>query len=197
MNNNKNKPRSFIASLIALIAVAACSATQPMVSERLDDKTAVTITNARTPLIMSLDRYFSDANAREYVQIGAIEINRMGAREHFLWLGIWDIDHLESEAAKPRGYDTIHLIADGQTIPLDVHGWTHDSIGASSSSYKKIFAEVIDAYYKISLEQLEAFKSAVVVKLQTTSATPKEFIYWYNQERASADLAEFYRVVSQ
>jgi hypothetical protein len=90
-----------------------------MVSERLDDKTAVTITNARTSLIMSPDRYFSDENAREYVQIGVIEINRMGAREHFLWLGIWDIDHIESAAAKPRGYDTIHLIDDGQSQELE------------------------------------------------------------------------------
>jgi len=197
MKNNKKRLRSFVASFIVLTSIAGCSASQPMVSERLDEKTAVTITNTRTPLIMSPDAYFSDANAREYVQIGAIEVNRMGTREHFLWLGIWDIDHINSDAEKPLGYDTIQLLADGQSIPLRVHGWTHNSIGASTSSYKKIFAEDVDAYYKINLEQLEALNSAVAVKLRTTSATPKEFIPWYNQERASADLAEFYRVVSQ
>ena len=197
MKNNKNRIRFLVAGFIALTAVAACSASQPMVTERLDARTAVTITNSRTPLIMSPDAYFSDANAREYVQVGAIEVNRMGTREHFLWLGIWDIDHVQSEAETPLGYDTIHLMADGQDIPLNLHGWTHDSIGASESSYEKIFAEDVDAYYKISLEQLAALNSAVAVKLRTTSAAPKEFVPWYNQERASADLAEFYRVVTQ
>jgi len=196
-NNNKNSLHSLIIGFVAFTVVSACASTQPMVTERLDEQTAVTITNTQPPLILSPDAYFADANAREYVQIGAIEVNRMGARDHYLWLGIWDLDQINSGAEKPLGYDAINLLADGQTISLELHGWTHDSIGASTPSYKRIFAEDVDAYYKISLDQLAAIHNAVDIKLQTTAATPKELIPWYNQKRASASLAEFYRVVSQ
>lgn len=123
--------------------------------------------------------------------MGAIEINRMGAREYFLWLGIWDIDHAESDDDHPLGYDSVQLNLDGEQLSLNVLGWTPEMIGASERIYKKIFPEDVDAYFRITLDQLNALSDATDIKLRTTSLQPKEFVPWYNQDKADADLAAF------
>lgn len=181
--------------MVLLMALAGCAAAPPPVVEKLDGRTSVYITHPRTPLIMSPDAQYSDSSAREYVQIGVIEVNRMGALQYYLWLGIWDYEHVNSDDEYPDGFDTVRFIADGDEIGLERHSWTHEEIGTSERLYKKIFDEDVDAYYQVTLEQIRLLSNATDLKLKTTSAAPKEFIPWYNQEKADSDLAEFVTAV--
>ncbi|MGI9202776.1 MAG: hypothetical protein ACR2Q3_02130 [Woeseiaceae bacterium] len=182
--------------MAVLLAILGCAAAPLPVVEKLDGRTSVYITHPRTPLIMSPDAHYSDSSAREYIQIGAIEVNRMGSLEYFLWLGIWDYEHVNSDHEYPAGFETVRFIADEEELTLARHSWSHVEIGTSERLYKKIFDEDVDAYYQVTLEQIRMLSSATDLKLRTTSATPKEFVPWYNQERADIDLAEFVTAVT-
>lgn len=187
---------SAITCLVATL-LAACGATLPPVVESLDEQTAVTVTRPRTPLILSPNAMYSGSAARDYVQIAPIEINRMGTLNYYLWLGIWDLEFISSEAERPPGFDNIEIVVDGDSFSLDRLSWNHEEIGTSSRMYKKIFREDVDAYYVVSLEQLNRINDASEVRLRSSGTTRKEYVPWYNQEKAAVELDAFVRTVAR
>lgn len=191
-------PRLSTAILIAVVSIlSACAAANPAVVEKLDDVTAVTVTRSRTPFIMSSDTLFDPKTPRDYVQIGAIEVNRMGTLKYYLWLGISDLDHYASVDRHPGGYESIVFTAGGEEFPLDVHGWTQEAIGISEPVYKKLFSSSVDAYYEVTLEHIQLLTAADGIKLRTSGSSPKEFILLYRQNTARDDLTEFVMTVLQ
>ncbi len=188
-------------SLIVLSAVFAivsgCTTGSPMVLEKLDSLTSVTVTYSQTPVVMSLEVPFGSDLARDYTQVGAIEVNRMGTLQYFIWLGISDNTYMVSENEQPQGYESIVLVADGEKMPLNLRGWNHESIGTSEPTYKKMYSDSIDAYYQVTLEQIEMLTKAEGLQLQTTDAAPKTFVPWYEEATAKNDLVEFVRTVKQ
>jgi len=181
--------------IAVLVILSACATGQLPVGEKLDEQTSVTITYSRTPLIMSPDTPYDREAVRDYVQIGVIETNRMGTLEYFLWLGISDYRHTVSADSHPNGFESIILTAGSEDIRVDVRGWTHKSIGASEPVYKKLFPNSSDAYYQITLDQLQLLIEADALRFQTTGSASKEFVPWYAQANAKSDLAEFLRTV--
>ena len=191
-------PHLSTAIAIAVLAIlSACAAGQPPVVEKLDEFTAVTITYSRMPIIMSPDTPFDRATMRDYVQIGAIEVNRMGTLKYYLWLGISDMNHMTSADKRPEGYESIVIIMGGEKFGLDVLGWTPAAIGASAPVYKKLFTTSVDAYYQVTLDQIQLLAEADVLRLHTTGSVSREFVPWYKQTTAKDDLAEFIRSVLQ
>ena len=184
-------------SVAVLTIVSACATGQQPVVEKLDEYTAVTITHSRTPIIMSPDTPYDRDTPRDYVQIGAIEVNRMGTLRYYLWLGISDMEHMASDDERPRGFESIVLNIGSEELRLEILGWTEDTIGASVPVYKKIFPDSEDAYYKITLDQIQFLTAVDALKLRTTGSESKEFVPWYKQTTASDDLAEFLRAVSE
>jgi hypothetical protein len=182
--------------LAALAFLSACAAGQPPVVEKLDDLTAVTITHSRTPLFLSPETETTGTTAREFVQIGVIEVNQMGALEYFLWLGIWDRDIFNSGEAQPDGYASIVIVTEAESLPFEIHDWNHASIGTSERAYEQIFPEELDAYYEVSLEQIKMLAEATSLKLQTTGPEAKRFVPWYNQDKGKADLQAFVSAVT-
>lgn len=188
----------FSAMLFAavLTILSGCTTSQPSVIEKLDELTSVTISHSRTPIIMSPDTPFDKGTARDFVQIGAIEVNRMGARRYFLWLGIWDNAHVASTNTHPQEFESILLTVEGEKIPLELLGWTEAAIGASEPVYKKLFGDAQDAYYEVTLDQINLLTAVEQVRLRTSDSAVKELTPWYRQDTAREDLVEFLRIVS-
>jgi len=182
-------------SIVGLTILSACATGQLPVVEKLDDITAVTITYSRSPVIMGRDTAFDRADTRDYVQLGAIEVNRMGGLQYYLWLGISDIDYATSTDERPDGYESIVIVAGGEELQLDVLGWTPAAIGASEPVYKKLFTTSVDAYYEVSLDQIQSLATANVLKLRTGGSDAKEFIPWYGQAESTGVFVEFVRNV--
>lgn len=195
--HNKNPIVSTAIPIAILMILSACATEQSAVVENLDELTAVTITHARTPIILSPETPLDSETVRDYAQIGAIEINRMGSLQYFLWLGISEVDQLDSADERPEGYESITLFIDGQSIPLDLIGWTHNAIGTSAPVYKKLFQTSVDAYYEVDLAQIQLMNDADVIEFHTSDAPPKRFVSWYRQSQARDDLAEFVQTVTQ
>ena len=182
-------------SMAMLASLAACTISQPTVVEKLDEKTAVTITYGRTAMEMAPDTPFDPETQRDNVQIGAIEVNRIGTLRYYLWLGITEIVQVADADDHPEGFDSIALIVDDAEIRLDAYGWMADAIGASEPVYQKLFPTSAEAYYKITLDQIQLLASSDSVKLRTTGSSPKEFVPLLGHTAFRGDLAEFLRIV--
>ena len=193
---SERSPHLSTAMSIAVLAIlSACATEQRPVVDYLDELTAVTITHSRTPIIMSTDEV-SDL-ARDYVQIGAIEVNRMGALQYYLWLGISEVEYTKSEDRYPKGFESIVFNAGGEEFQLEVRGWTQEAIGASEPVYKKLFRNTVDAYYEVTLDQIQLLTDVDDIKFRTIGPAPKEYVSWYKSITAKDDLTEFIRIVSQ
>lgn len=197
INSRIKIPQLLLASAAILFALHGCAAGQAPSMEKLDEVTAVTYTYSRSPLILSPDIPLDRGTTRDYVQIGPIEVNRMGSLSYYLWLGISDIDNLESAAADHAGFETVFLVLGDQKIELKVLGWTHSAIGVSEPVYKKLFSSSVDAYYEVTLEQIQRMSEVDSVKVLATGADPKEFVSWYRQTTAKQDLAAFLMRVAE
>lgn len=182
---------------VVLATLSACAAGQAPVVEKLDELTAVTYTHVRTPLILSPDTSLDRTQATDYVQVGAIEVNRMGSLNYYLWLGISDTQYEESSSTHQDGFESITLTLGDQKFPLDIHGWTHASIGISEPVYKKLFSTSVDAYYEVTPEQVRSLTEVDNMKLLTSGAAPKEFVPWYRQTAAKEEFTEFIKAVLQ
>jgi hypothetical protein len=76
-------------------------------------------------------------------------------------------------------FESIVIDVGGEKIPLDVLGWTENAIGVSEPVYKKLFSTSVDAYYQVTLEQIQLLNEVDGIKLLTTGSEPREFVSWY------------------
>lgn len=181
----------FVAIFTTLL-IGACSTSAPLVVERLDPLTGVTVTSATEPLVLYNDNSGYAAYARDYVYLGPLEVNRMGTRSYFLWLGIWSTMRDDDSLARQRnGFESIVLYADGEPLPLDLAGWTLDSIGVSQPAYVRPVAGAVDAYYRVTADQIGLIARARVVELRTGSEGPVTYSLWDEQSQPSSSLRAF------
>ena len=134
------------------------------------------------------------AHARNFVNLGPIEVNRSGQYRYFLWLGIWNTNHTVSVAERRDGFDTIVILADGEPLQLELSGWTPAAIGASESVYPQPVASALDAYYQVTADQIRLITRARDIQLRTTGFEPRMFEPWDDQAAARAS---FQRVLQR
>lgn len=181
--------------LIAALAVLSACATSSPTVEYMDELTAVTITHSRTPFVLSTETPFD--TARDYVQIGTIEVNRMGTLKYYLWLGISEVQYDEPAHKHPEGFKSIVFVEGDGEFQLELAGWTEAAIGASAPIYEKLFRDTVNAYYEISTEQIRQLASADIIRFRTVDPAPKEYSSLYRSVAAKDDLTEFLTIVAQ
>lgn len=188
----KNRSRkSLVLLLLAAVFVAACATSEPVAREKLDLMTGVTVTFSGTPLIMFRDDSGRAAFARSYVHVGPIQVNRSGNYQYYLWLGAWQSMQLVDATEHQQGLESIVVFADGEPLLLDLAGWTPEAIGTSEPVYLKPAASAVDAYYRVTADQIRMIARATDLRLQTSGAYAREFVPWDNQQLAHQELLEF------
>lgn len=176
---------------IAALLIVACSSTSPVVREKLDPQTGVTITFNRTPLVMYRENPSRAAYARNYLHLGPISVNRGGSHRYYLWIGIWNTMQAVSMPQHRDGFESIVILVDGEPLFLEVSGWTPDVIGASESAYIKPVASAADAYYQVTADQIRLLAEAQDIRLRTAGSPAKEYQLWDDQISARNDLTAF------
>lgn len=183
-----------LACLAATLVIAACSS-GPLVADRLDELTGVTVTHATRPVVLYRDRSAQAAFARDFVYLGPIEVNNMGRRQYYLWLGAWTTtDSLES-ATEIGDFETIVIYADGEPLSLDVAGFTPESIGVSAPVYLKPVASTRDAYFRVTADQIRVMAEARELELRTSSLRPYLYRLWDGADSGAPGLQAFLRRV--
>lgn len=65
------------------LALSACASNAQLTARAwLDERTGVTVTAQEPPAIFAREEQMRAMNVRDYAEVGAIEINRMGTRHY-------------------------------------------------------------------------------------------------------------------
>ncbi len=181
---------SAVACVAGLMLVGACVSNPELVRSKLDPKTSVTINYSKSPFIFFRPLSAVQADAKEYVYAGPLEVNRSGDYRYYLWLSSWGtMDSGEIDTRQQR-FEAVDIIADGNAITLELSGESVTTIGASEPVYAKPAGWATDLYYEVTLEQLRSIDdaSALQLRFQSTSET---FLPWDDQVPAKAGLNGF------
>ena len=124
---------------LALLTSAAypARADDKPVYEYLDEQTAATVTTAREDLVFARERPDLAVNARDYVSLVPIEVNRSGERRYY-WFGyLWStIDRRDNETQLTQG-DQLVLLADARPIALQPAAGSMRELGIARAPLKR------------------------------------------------------------
>jgi len=182
-------------TLLAALMLGACGGTTELVSDHLDPLTGVTITSATKPLVFYRDRSAQAAYARDYVYLGPIEVNNMGHRNYFIWLGVWGSSDSADRSSQMNDFESVVVFADGEPLGLEVSGWTPASIGLSESAYVKPVASATDGYYRVTIDQIRLMAEAQDLEIRAGSSYPQIYAPWDSATTGSASIQAFLREV--
>ena len=178
----------FSLTLAVALALTACSGTAVLVSNRLDPLTGVTVTSAAKPLVFYRDRSAQAAYANDFVYLGPIEVNNMGHRDYFIWLGIWGSSDSADRSSQMNDFETVVVYADGEPLNLEVSGWTPESIGLSESAYVKPVASATDGYYRVTIDQIRLIAEARDLEVCAGSTYPQRYASWDSASATTASM---------
>lgn len=177
--------------LIIVTGVAACVSSPQLTNQYLDPETGVTVTASHMPVVLYRENPSLAAYARNYLELGPIEVNRMGSYEYYLWVGIWNTMETTEAPGQRDGFDAITIFADSEPLMLELAGWTPDAIGTSRPVYLKSVASAADAYYLVTVDQINLIARAHDLRVRTTGATPREYHLWDGQRAAYRSFETF------
>ena len=183
----------FALTTVAALLITACGGTTPVVSGQLDPLTGVTVTRATKPVVFYRDRSAQAAHARDYIYLGPVEVNDMGQRNYYIWLGIWGTSDSKDRSTQMDNFESVVVFADGEPLSLDVKGWTPESIGISTSAYVKPVASSTDAYYQVTIDQIRLIAEARDLEIRAGSTGPQRYAPWDSGSTTSASIQAFVR----
>jgi len=163
--------------LMLLVAISAtgCTSSEPLQS-RLDESTGLTIVTIDTPVVLARPTRLAVA-ARDYAYLGPVEINRMGDRTHYLWIGLASTLDRARVSAQPPQVTTLVLIVDGSPMTLPLANWDIDLEVPPYTGNTPINDSLAA---RATVDQIERIARAdtVVVYLITKSGTSLAYRVW-------------------
>lgn len=185
-------PFRLLFTAVVAAALASCTINPPALTrEFLDTGTGVTVTASRVPLVLYRDNPAAAAYARNLVHLGPVEINRSGEYRYYLWVGIWNTLQSAEAVLSRDGFDTIIVTVDGESMALELVGWTPAAIDTSAPVYLRPVASASEAYYPLTVDQIRFIAEARNLTLRTTGNAPREYNLWSGQQSAREALLAF------
>jgi len=181
-------------TLLFLLATACSSS--PAMRGFLDPETSVTVSYTDTPMVFYLDRSGRAAFSRDFVNIGPIQVNRVGRYRYFLWFGIWNTVASNNDLSRRDGFERVTIYADGKPVVLDVAGWTPSAVGATRPVYVKPVSSAAEAYYEVTTDQLRLLARAAEIRIQTSGYRSACYEMWDSNASASRGFRQFLDAVS-
>jgi hypothetical protein len=183
--------------IAAAVLLAGCSSVpgDTALRQRLDDGTGATVTTLETPLVFYREQPMLAANARDYIYLGPVEVNRNGRRQYLLWMAYRStIDRAGGVGFRAPVH--AYLLLDGEPMEMappetralrgtDKGEWLYETpVGGGES-----------VLYPVTRAQLLAIAKARDVRILTAAdeAAATEYAPW----RASAsDFIDFSRYLN-
>jgi hypothetical protein len=186
------KKRIFVGMTIMFGAMfmAACVGTRPAtnVHQYLDTETGITLTSLQEPAIFYHASPRLAANARDYLYIGPVEMNRMGKLAHYLWIAEWStIDRLPAKAsiapvAEPLA--EVVLILDGLPMQPQDQLEKNDRSGIPLKPYSLPVDTMHSVYMRVSRDQLRRIAAAKTVTVSVSGIDrPRAYKLWSGDPR--------------
>jgi hypothetical protein len=187
--------RSF-APVCATCAFAAltlgCATKSAVTREYLDPQTAVTIRAVATPLIYAHEVPQLAANVRDYLSVGAVEVNNMGKRQHYLAVVSWStVDRKRAAIAPPPLPERLRMTLGGTVRELTPASHEPRSLGIGEPLFRPTGGYLGETWYVVTVADLRAFAAARPDELEV--ADEPAIISYSVWKDAVAELADFVR----
>jgi len=176
------------ALLLAISFAGGCASsnnTTEYTREYLDTKTGVTITALNQPLILAHTEPRISRSLRDYLYIGPVEVNTMGKRSYYLWIGPFStIDR------PPAEINTLTLTADNATTELNFT-LANTSAGLKTLPYELPLGTQPGRYLPVAGELLAELAKARAITIETTSEDGKRvYALWRGEIGAFSEFAD-------
>lgn len=161
--------RSSLTRAFAICLLLAGCSVSPAPRTWLDSATAATLTAQSAPLVLARDEQMRAVNVRDYAQLGAIEVNRMGERELYLAIVFWStIDRPQNEHEQlAAAFARVDIQADDRTIGLARAQGSPHPPGIGTRPFPHPAPGAQDAYFPIDRSELQAIARSRHLSLTT------------------------------
>lgn len=179
-----------------LPSVGSTAATVPvppptLVSEYLDPQTAMTVRLVAEPYIFGRDVPDLAANARDYVSLGAVELDNMGKHRYFLALVSWStIDRARSGSALPALPARL-AIGNGPSLrEWAVTSHEPRQLGAGISVFDPPSGRFGDSWFEVKPADLRALAEHPPASIEVTlEGLRRTFTLWRDGQAALQEFA--------
>jgi hypothetical protein len=150
----------YLAPLVLFMLVGCV--TQPSVKSWLDPVTMATITAQTDPMVLARRENRRTANGRDYAQLTAIEVNRMGARKLYLVAVLWSNAQLTGKQWQnfEDAFQQIEVRLDETAMTLTRLPEDVSALGIGQTPLPLPIPGTRQVYYPIDRPELRAFVAA-------------------------------------
>ena len=182
---------SIAIALLALLA-GGCAMHDSAPVESLDPVTGASTGRAETPLRFYRDISGRAAHARDFLYLGPLWVNTMGDYRYYLWIGAWSTHASFRDDTKRRdALEAVTIMADGEPLSFELATWTHDDAGVSTPVYDKPVATAVDAYYRVTLDQVRLLAEARELTIILATGNNARYELWSDESRGREALQRF------
>ena len=157
---NINVAKKILSISLATFLIAGC-ATEASVTSRLDSS-GFTVATMGDAIVLSRPTPRLAAAMRDYAYVGPVEINHMGKRDHYLWVGLASTVDRTFDSISPDTAETMVLLVDGQPMMLPLDKWI---TSLDQSPYETIAPLYATLSARASLNQIKRIASALSVEV--------------------------------
>ncbi len=201
MQNIRRSVRITTIALVAIIAsmlLSSCTGRQNVAqpSAYLEEATGLTVTVLDSVIVFYREDTRIAANARDYLYMAPLEINRSGKHMYYLWLGNWStIDRVAGQLKSDPARQQVVVVIDGQPLELTDRAGLSE-VGIDTQPYGLPSSADSSVYFRVSRDQIRSLANSATVVIQVGEAQ-RSFRYRIWQGDV-ADLAGFsdYAVMS-
>jgi hypothetical protein len=176
-------------ALLVTLMLAGCAA-QPTVKSWIDPKSSVTITAQTEPLVLIRAAPAPNLNERDYAQLTAIEVNRMGERKLYLVAILWSSAELWADqgGSFQNAFKQIEVNLGDRTVALTPHTGEVSELGISEALPLPIPGSS-QIYFPISRDDLRAISHSTRIELTASGVpeAPRRYEEWQDGRRSLND----------
>jgi hypothetical protein len=162
------------------LALAACVAQDLWPREFVDPRTAVHATILAEPWVYAREVPMLAANARDYLNLGVVAINRSGDRTYWLGVVAWStIDRTATDAGSARP-GRLRLVYAKESIDLTPVEEGRRAVGLDRPEFTGPATRFSGDWYPLSVEQLRSLSEAPpsAVELLLAESQALKFEKW-------------------
>jgi hypothetical protein len=174
----------------AVLLLAGC-VSQPSVQSWLDPVSMATITAQAQPTVLARLQKRRTAEGRDYAQLTAIEVNRMGERKLYLVAVLWSNAQLTGKQWQSfeHAFEQIEVLLDGQALALTRLPEDVSALGIGQTPLPLPIPGSRQIYYPIDRPELRAMVASNRIKVmaQGWAEAPQPFGERENGRRSLND----------
>ena len=176
--------------LLLLLTLAGCMA-QPTVTSWLDPVSVATITSQTGPLVLARTTASRRISQREFAQLTAIEINRMGARRLYLLLIPRTTGDFtpKQRASFESSFGEVEIRMDDRTLVLTQYTGDLAELGIGQPALPLPISGSTHIYFPIERAELRAMAASNRIELTALGLAGEPQLYeeWKDGRRSLSD----------